>query len=246
MSGVAVIFGATSSLAIPLCRQLAKEGWKLALVARDNVELQMLADDVNVRFGAEVHTFGMDLASPALDAVSLWDRIVKKSGVPTLAVMLAGMMGNMETQEDPENIEQVMTVNVINPSRLISEACKRMAKTEAGGTVVVVSSVAGDRGRQSNFVYGSSKAALTAYASGLRNQYARTNVHVMTAKPGFIDTPLTYGMESPLIAARDTAAARILQAARRHCNTVYVPWFWRGIMLVIRHIPEVIFKRLSL
>ena len=111
---------------------------------------------------------------------------------------------------------------------------------------MLISSIAGDRGRQSNYAYGSAKAALNAFASGLRNRFFKQGVHVVTVKPGFLDTPMTWGMQSPLIASREIAAEYIIYAMKVRKNIVYVPFFWRYIMLIIIHIPEAIFKRLKL
>ena len=117
------------------------------------------------------------------------------------------------------------------------------------GYLAAISSVAGDRGRQSNYTYGAAKAGLTAYLQGLRNRLYRSGVHVLTIKPGFVDTPMTRGLvnpNSPLVASPKRVARDIDRAIRRRRNTIYTPWFWRPIMLVVRLVPEFIFKRLKL
>jgi decaprenylphospho-beta-D-erythro-pentofuranosid-2-ulose 2-reductase len=116
-----------------------------------------------------------------------------------------------------------------------------------GGFICGLSSVAGDRGRQSNYLYGSSKAALSTYLQGLRNRLTRARVRVVTVKPGFVDTKMTFGLSGMfLVATPERVAKDISQAIRRGRSVVYTPWFWRPIMLVIRTIPEFIFKRMKL
>ncbi len=117
------------------------------------------------------------------------------------------------------------------------------------GYLAVISSVAGDRGRQSNYTYGAAKAGLTAYLQGLRNRLYRSGVHVLTVKPGFVDTPMTHGRvnpDSPLVASPARVARDIDWAIRRRRNVIYTPWFWRPIMLAVRLVPEFVFKRLRL
>jgi short-subunit dehydrogenase len=149
-----------------------------------------------------------------------------------------------------DNIHQTTWLNYTVPAQLATAAAVRLSEQKSGrayaGSITLISSVAGDRGRQSNYAYGSAKAALNTFASGLRNRFFKQGVHVMTVKPGFIDTPMTWGMKSPLIASRESVAESIVEAMKNRSNVVYVPFFWRYIMLIIIHIPEMIFKRLSL
>ena len=112
--------------------------------------------------------------------------------------------------------------------------------------MVIIGSVAGDRGRASNYEYGAAKAAIATFTSGLRNRYAKLGLHIMTVKPGFVDTPMTWGMNIPLIASRETISDAILKAMAKKKDVIYAPWFWKFIMLIIMHIPEKIFKKLKL
>lgn len=236
----AVIFGATSSLGVVLCRLLAKQGWRLILSGRDAQELVLLAGDIHVRYGIAASAVPCDLmqGSAAIDVLgehaqnahALW--------------MLAGDMGT-SAPYDNTNLSLTTWLNYTAPAMVLARFARQFER-RGSGEIVVVSSVAGDRGRQSNYVYGSAKAALTAYASGLRNRLSRKGVHVMTVKPGFMDTPMTYGMHSPLIATREAAAAAMIRALRKKRDEVYVPWFWEWIMRVICHIPERIFKKMAL
>jgi short-subunit dehydrogenase len=116
-----------------------------------------------------------------------------------------------------------------------------------GGFLCVLSSVAGDRGRQSNYLYGAAKGGLTVYLQGLRNRLSRSGVQVTTVKPGFVDTPMTYGKPGLFLTATPERAARgILRAIRRRKDEVYVPGFWRWIMEIVRTVPECVFKRMKL
>lgn len=235
-----LIIGATSSLAQAICRELADRGSTLTLAARDENELALLACDIKVRFGVECKTLVVDLLAADFSATYF----ISQTGDFDHVIIVVGDMGSHD-KNDPDNIAYTAHINYTLPAQLATAAALAL-KEKGCGTIAIVSSVAGDRGRQSNYLYGSAKAALTAFASGLRNYLYPHGVHVMTIKPGFIDTPMTWGMKSPLIARRETVAEKIVTAMEKKKNVVYVPFFWRYIMLIIVHIPEMIFKRLKL
>jgi len=236
----ALVVGATSSLAGSICRKLAEAGYRLILAARDERELEIRAGDLTTRYGVQCTTLTVDLLEKHFSAAKL----IERAGQFDTLVFAAGDMGSAE-QDDLANLAHVAMVNYVVPSQILSVAAEAMSES-GGGQIVVIGSVAGDRGRGSNYEYGAAKAALATFASGLRNRYAARGVHVMTVKPGFTDTPMTWGMHSPLIAARDKVASALLRAMNEHKNVVYLPWFWRYIMLIICHIPESIFKKLKL
>ncbi len=233
-----MLIGATSSLGVALAHLLARRGDRLLLCARNEEELQRQTADLVIRYRIEVNTVLCDLTAPPDALAATFSDI----GGVNSAYLLAGDIGGGDA---PSELAQVAYVNHTAPSIILSTIAQQMAARKSG-SIVVVSSVAGDRGRQSNYAYGSAKAGLSAFASGLRNRFASSNVHVMTVKPGFIDTPLTYGMKSPLIASREAVARAMIKAEEAKRNVIYVPWFWRWIMLIIRHIPEFIFKRMKL
>jgi decaprenylphospho-beta-D-erythro-pentofuranosid-2-ulose 2-reductase len=235
-----MVIGATSSLAQSLCRQLAQRGYRLILVARDERELEIRAGDLATRYGVHCIALTVDLMEKNFSATKL----VERAGHFDTLIFAAGDMGSSE-QDDLANLSHVAMVNYIVPSQILSVAAEAMCEA-GGGRLVVIGSVAGDRGRASNYEYGAAKAALGTFASGLRNRYAKRGVHVMTVKPGFTDTPMTWGMHSPLMAKRDMVAGAIIGAMEARKDVVYVPWFWRYIMFVITHIPEGIFKKLKL
>lgn len=236
----ALVIGATSSLAHSICRELAARGYRLSLAARDERELEIRCGDLATRFGIECTPIHVDLMEKHFSAATL----IERAGAFDTLIFAAGDMGSSE-QDDVKNLHHVAMVNYVVPSQVLSVAAEAMAE-QGGGTIAVIGSVAGDRGRASNYEYGSAKAALHVFASGLRNRYAKRGVHVMTAKPGFTDTPMTWGMQSPLMARREAVARALIDAMEKRKDVVYLPWFWRYIMFVITHIPEKIFKKLSL
>ncbi len=235
-----LVVGATSSLARALCHTLAREGYGLVVTGRDEEEINLLAGDIVLRHNVPVMTLTEDFLSEYFTAESF----IARSGEFDHIIITTGTMGS----GDPLSLNDIAFTSHINytlPAQIATLAAQKFAAT-GDGSIVIISSVAGDRGRQSNYAYGSAKAALTAFASGLRNYFYKQGVHVMTVKPGFIDTPMTWGMQSPLIASREYVAGKIVQSMHKKKDVIYVPFFWRYIMLIIMHIPEGIFKKLKL
>lgn len=239
-SRTALVVGATSSLAQTLCRALAKRGYALVLAARDERELELLAGDLTTRYGVHTRSLHIDFEAANFSTA----RMIEQAAPFDMLFFAAGDMGSSE-QDDLANLAHVAKVNYVVPSQILSVAAEYLAE-QGGGNIVVISSVSGDRGRQSNYEYGAAKAALSTFAAGLRNRYYTKFVHVMTVKPGFIDTPMTWGMQSPLIASREAVAEAILRGLEAKRNIIYTPWFWRFIMFIICHIPEAVFKKLRL
>jgi len=235
-----LIIGATSSLAEAICHTLAREGHSLILAARDEDEVTLLANDLTTRYATSCTILVTDF----LDADFTTELLMERAGEFDHIIIATGMMGSSDPMS-LANIAYTIHINYTLPAQIATLAAQRLS-AKKDGCVVIISSVAGDRGRQSNFAYGSAKAALSTFASGLRNYFCKKGVHIMTVKPGFIDTPMTWGMQSPLIASRDYVADKIVAAMHKRKNIVYVPFFWRYIMLIITHIPEMIFKRLSM
>lgn len=240
-----IILGATSSMARALARALAPTGATLLLAGRDIGELTRLAEDCALRGAKAAEAMGFDARDPATFAPII-DRAAREDGMISAAVFVGSMPAQAEIDADPALIDGVITDNHTGPARFLQMLAPLMEE-RGGGTVVGVSSVAGDRGRIGNYVYGSSKAAFATYLSGLRNRLGRAGAHVMTVKPGFVDTSMTWGIEGMfLVASPDDVARDILNGVKKGRNTLYTPFFWRYIMLIIRHIPEFIFKKMSI
>jgi len=240
MNKQALIIGATASLAVPLSRQLAAQGWQLVLAGRDREELSIRTNDLIQRYGGIHSMLTLDLLEIKADETALTEAIFSSQSI----FILAGDMG--KDVANAEDIIRTIQINFSAPAYIITLAA-RIFESRGFGDIVVVSSVAGDRGRASNYPYGSAKAGLSTFTDGLRHRMAtHANIQVMTVKPGFLDTPMTFSMRSPLICRREKAAAIILRAWKKKKHSIYVPGFWRWIMAIIRNIPEPIFLRTKL
>jgi decaprenylphospho-beta-D-erythro-pentofuranosid-2-ulose 2-reductase len=246
---VTLILGATSGIGKALARRLASRGHALVLAGRDAEEMELLADDLRIRYQVKAAWLQYDALDfnqhPRFfaDCNSAIGR--ELDGV----IFCQGMLLKPpESERDFAQCRELIDVNYTAAVSLLNLAANNLSARRAG-FICALSSVAGDRGRQSNFIYGSTKAALTTYLQGLRNRLSSSGVAVITIKPGFVDTAMTWGLlnpRSPLVANPDRVAAAIDRAILRRRNVVYVPWFWRIIMAIIKAIPEPLFKRMKL
>ena len=237
-----LVVGATSDMGRAIARRFAAEGWALQLAARDPAQLAREAEDLRVRSTAAVSSHHCDVLQADCGA-SLLDALAP---LPDAAVCLVGDAGGrLESQRDSAVVERLMHTNYIGPALLMAALAERFAQ-RGSGVLVGVSSVAGDRGRAWNYVYGSAKAGLTAFLSGLRNRLHGSGVQVVTLKPGYVHTRKTAGMDLPrlLTATPEEVAAAVVEAVRKRRDIVYVRPVWRLIMWVVRAIPERLFKRL--
>ena len=241
----AIVVGASSGIGAEIARQLAAGGCAVALLGRRAEELEKLRSEIAASGRGGAITAVHDVTQ--YDTVPpLLDRLIKDLGGLDLLVYAAGIMPRIGADEwDLDKDRAIIDVNVVGAMAWINPVAERFARA-GGGTIVGISSVAGDRGRRGNPAYHASKAALDTYLEAVRNRVARRGVHIVTAKPGPVDTPMTKGMDKlPLLVAPDAAAAEILAGAARGHHTVYVPAKWRPIMFVIRHIPSFVFRRLD-
>jgi decaprenylphospho-beta-D-erythro-pentofuranosid-2-ulose 2-reductase len=239
-----LILGATSSVAMELASIYAQLGYRLQLAARSVSRLDPLQSDLIIRYNANIELLEFD-AELAAEHKSFYDSLNPK---PDIIICLFGVLGNqLEAEINWDKAYQILNVNYIGAVSILNNVAQDL-KSKRKGTIVGVSSVAGDRGRQSNFLYGSAKAGFTAYLSGLRNELFPFNVNVITVNPGFIKSRMTAHLETPeiLTAMPKQVALAIVEAVTKKRNTVYTLWVWRWIMLVIKLIPEPIFKRLKL
>ena len=242
-----VILGTTSAIARAIARDYAKNGWDLVLGARDEEENELLAQDLRVRYCGAVQAAVYD-AERFEDHEAFVNGCFEALGGSFEGVVLcSGFMAEQEIAEsDWEVAKRMIDVNFSGVVSVLNHFANRFSERERG-FIAVLSSVAGDRGRQSNYLYGSAKAGLTAYLEGLRNRLYHSGVHVVTIKPGFMDTKMTWGKPGLFLVASPEAAARaIVRAIAKRKNVAYVPWFWRYIMLIIRHIPEWQFKKMRM
>jgi NAD(P)-dependent dehydrogenase (short-subunit alcohol dehydrogenase family) len=244
----ALVIGASSGIGAAVARTLAGEGARVALVARRADALRSLADAIDAAAGEP----GRALVYPhdvrdAGAVPALFQQICRELGGLDLVVYAAGVMPRIAPDEFTfAKDRDVIDVNVLGAFAWLNEAAARFGHA-GDGTIVGISSAAGDRGRRGFPVYCASKAALDTYLEALRNRLAVRGVRVVTVKPGPIDTPMTAGMDRlPLLASVDLAARQIVAAARRGARTAYVPRRWRPIMFVVRHIPKAIFERLDI
>lgn len=238
------ILGAASDIGRAIGRAYAKAGRPLILAARDPARLEADAADLRLRGAPEVTLIACDVLDVAAHAAFL-DALAP---FPGTVVSVVGLLGDQRANEtDLIAAETVMRSNYLAPALFLGAAAERMAQA-GGGTIIGISSVAGERGRASNYVYGSAKAGFTAFLSGLRNRFARGNVHVVTVKPGFVDTRMTEGMKLPplLTAQPDEVGNAVFGAEAKRRNVVYVRPVWALVMAVIRAIPEPVFKKLKL
>lgn len=240
----ALILGATSDIAKAIAHKYAAEGYNLVLAARNSGRLAEIATDLKIRYKIDATTAEFD----ALDFASHDDFYAALNPKPDAVVLVFGYLGDQDkAQADFAEAQQIIHTNYTGAVSILNIVANDFELRQAG-TIVGVSSVAGDRGRGSNYIYGSAKAGLTAYLSGLRNRLAKSNVHVLTVKPGFVRTKMTEGLPlpGPVTAKPEQVAKDIYNADQKRQNQIYSLWMWRYLMLIIRNIPEPIFKKMKL
>lgn len=240
-----LIIGATSAIAEATARRWAAEGAALHLLARDEARLAAIAADLRVRGAAEVTIAVLDVTDVGAHEAAIGAARVALGGID-IALIAHGTLP--EQAACWPSVGTTLREFEVNASATIAlmTALAQVLEAQGSGTLAVISSVAGDRGRASNAIYGAAKAAVSAYASALRQRTSRSGVQVLTVKPGFVDTPMTarIARKGALWATPDAIAAGIVRAVERGRAVVYLPWFWWPVMTVIRLLPERIFSRL--
>jgi short-subunit dehydrogenase len=241
-----LICGATSAIAGATARCFAEAQDLLFLVARDRQKLDAVAADLRVRGAARVETHVMDLADTAAHPGMIDACARSLGGIDTVLIAHGTLPDQAACQRSFAAARAELETNFMSVVSLLTLLGNDFEQRRAG-TIAVISSVAGDRGRQSNYVYGAAKGAVSIFMQGLRNRLQRAGVHVLTIKPGFVDTPMTAGFaKNPLWADAASVGRGIYRALCRGNDVVYLPWFWRLVMWLIRLVPERIFKRLRL
>jgi decaprenylphospho-beta-D-erythro-pentofuranosid-2-ulose 2-reductase len=241
-----MIAGATSAIAHATAKQFATDGAELFLVGRDPDKLAAVQHDLEVRGAARVAVHTLDLTDLAQHAALVAAAYETLGGLDAALIAHGTLPDQARVQASAEETLREFTTNALSTISLLTLLAQRFEE-QRRGCIAVISSVAGDRGRGSNYVYGAAKGAVTVFASGLRARLSKIGVAVVTIKPGFVDTPMTAHLKkNPLFASPERVGKRIYTAMLKGEDVVYVPWFWRYVMAIIRFIPEGIFKKLSL
>jgi short-subunit dehydrogenase len=241
-----LIIGATSAIAQATAKLFAEAGDALYLVARNSDKLAVMADDLKARGANAVHSSNLDVLEfeqhkPTIDAA-----IEALQGLDLVLIAHGTLPDQKQCEQSYELTRKEFEINALSSISLLTHLANHF-EAQRQGTIAVISSVAGDRGRQSNYIYGSAKGAVTLFLQGLRNRLYKSDVNVLTIKPGFVDTPMTAAFEKGILWEKpENIAAKIVQAINKQQDVAYLPWFWRYIMLIIKTIPEMIFKRLNL
>lgn len=242
-----IVLGALSAIAEATARAYAERGAELMLVGRRGDRLAMVADDLRARGAGACHVRIVDLAEQR-DMMAELRAMVQDLGGVDAVLIFYGMLGDQHRAEtDTAHAMEILRVN-FNSAVLWALAAARELEDLGRGTLVVISSVAGDRGRRTNYIYGAAKAGLTVLVEGIAHRMAARGARAVSLRTGFVDTPMTEGMKKggPLWARPEDIAAVVMKAVDRGGPTVYAPWFWRWIMLIIRLLPWPIFRRLQI
>ncbi len=242
-----LVVGATSGIGEAIARVLAGRGWSLVVTGRDAGRLAQVAEGLRAHGASRVVPLPLD-ATDFRDAFEIVTKAAASAGGPLDGVIVCHGWSPAEKERwlSAEETRGVIDANFTSAAVILSAAAGHLEQ-RSGGFLCAISSVAGDRGRPGNFSYGSAKAGLTAYCSGLRARLHRKGVAVLTVKPGYVDTPMLRALgvgRSWLVADPDRVARDIVWAIDRRRDILYTPWFWRWILLAVRVVPEAIFKRL--
>jgi decaprenylphospho-beta-D-erythro-pentofuranosid-2-ulose 2-reductase len=244
MSKNVLILGATSDMALALARKFATQGYAITLAARNIERLKATQSDIQIRQNVPVEIV-------RFDAQEVNNHQVFYSGLkmkPDVVICVFGLLGDqLKAQADWSACQDILVSNYIGAVSILNIVANDM-ESRGNGVIVGISSVAGERGRQSNYLYGSAKAGFTAYLSGLRNRLCKSGVHVLTVKPGFVRTRMIENIKTPepLTALPSQVANDIYDAVIKRKNVIYTKSIWRPVMYVIKTIPESIFKKLKL
>ena len=241
-----LIIGATSAIAEATARQWAALGHSFYLMGRSAERLGGIAADLKVR-GAESTRFAiLDVNDYACHPAVL-DAASTALGGIDIVLIAHGTLGNQKAcEQDFAATLRELSTNAISVISLLTHLANRF-EAQQHGSIVVISSVAGDRGRQSNYVYGTAKGVVTIFMQGLRQRLHKSGVHVLTVKPGLVDTPMTADFKKGLLWAKpDSIARSICEGVEKRRDVVYSPWFWWGIMNFVRLLPEWVFKKINI
>lgn len=240
-----MLVGATSAIAEQVARRLAAEGHAIYLTGRDTARLEVMAADLRVRGASPVAFERLDVTDATAVETAIQRASAALGGLDTLVVAAGLLPDEARVEAEPDLLRRTLEVNAVSAMVLLNQAANLFAR-QGHGQLVAIGSVAGNRGRAVNYAYGAAKGALEIFLSGLRQRLAKQGVGVLLVKPGFVDTPMTAGFaKGALWASPERVARDIVSAMIQGKAVIYTPWFWRWIMLIIGHIPESIFRRLT-
>jgi short-subunit dehydrogenase len=238
-----LVLGGSSDIGRATARAFAQAGWNVQLAGRDAGALEPDAADLRARTNVDVGTSRFDV----LDTASFGSFVARLPALPDAVISIIGLLGSQGTAEsDLDHATTIMRSNYEGPSLILGLFAEKFL-ARGSGAIVGVSSVAGDRGRASNYVYGSAKAGFSAFLSGLRARASSSGVDVITVKPGFVRTKMTEGMKliGPLTVDAPVVGDAILNAVETRTDIVYVSGKWRLVMFIIKSLPEAVFKKLK-
>jgi decaprenylphospho-beta-D-erythro-pentofuranosid-2-ulose 2-reductase len=239
-----LIIGANSAIAEQLARRLESNGAACYLTGRDTDRLERIAADLRVRGAGQIEIESLDITD-ARALAGLVARAAEGLGGLDAVIVAAGLLPDQaEVNADAKRLRETFEVNALGAMVILNEAAANFEQ-QGHGQIVAIGSVAGDRGRATNYAYGAAKGALEIFMSGLRQRLHPSGIQVLLVKPGFVDTPMTADFpKGPLWASPERVAQDIIRAMAKGRSVIYTPWFWRWIMLIIRHLPERLFVRL--
>jgi len=241
-----LIFGATSAIAEAAAREWACRGERIYVVGRNGERLETIARDLALRGGDIAGSKTFDLNDLEGHKAVIEEAIATLGGIDAVLIAHGTLSDQRQCERDPILVAQEMATNAVSAMSLLMHLAT-IFEQQKQGAIAVISSVAGDRGRQSNYVYGSAKGALSIFLQGLRQRLSKSNVAVVTVKPGFVDTPMTANFKKGALWAQpEKIGAIIVKSLEKGRGEVYAPGFWAGIMFIIRMIPDPIFRRLKL
>jgi len=241
-----LIVGATSAIAAETARAYAASGARLFLTGRNPDRLAAVADDLRVRGASRVETAHLDLNELSRHQEIVDAAFAAFGGLDVALIAHGTLPDQSRCQDSVSETLAALAVNFTSTIALLTLVAGRF-EAQGQGCIAVITSVAGDRGRQSNYVYGAAKGGVDVFLQGLRNRLHRSGVAVVTLKPGFVDTPMTAEIPKNLLFASPRRVGRAIhRAVEARRDVVYIPWFWRPIMFLITSLPEAVFKRLRL
>jgi hypothetical protein len=239
-----LILGAGSDIAVAIARKFAGEGYAIQLAARNTTKIIPLQSDLTIRYSIACTVHEFDAERPDTHA-SFFSSLTP---MPDITICVFGYLGDQHLAEtDWKECERIIMVNYTGAVSILNQAAEKYV-TQGKGVIAGISSVAGERGRMSNYFYGSAKAGFTVYLSGLRNRLHHRGLHVLTVKPGFVYTKMTENMPlpKPLTTTPEKVAAAVYRGVIKKKDTLFVKGMWRWIMLLIRNIPEPVFKKMKM